>query len=464
MLAAAAAALALYAGLIGSGHWYGDEFYLVALYRDNGLAALAHHIVGWSPRPVSEPLLFLYARLVAAMGRPLIRGVLGWLWLAFLLGSVATVQWRKRGIAWRVAAGLSLLAMMIVSRDPSQVFFWPVGAVAYLTAIAALTLALFLLADGRASSRRGNWLLTAALVAAAWCCEFGAIFGVCYGTAWLLDDMLARRKGGGRDAFAAGAVVLVLASLLVLGLLATHRARVLNEMPDASALLLHHPLRSAIAALAALPLDLGSESGNAVWSAASWGDLARGILIRAAFVFGFANCWAFYRAKWRPDRRLVLFFAAGVATAWLALAASFYQFGDLCCSRGAAFRNALFLLGLAGIATIVAREVLPWGRAARAIAGSALIVSILAVSLAPQLPGLARDYAARDTIRAITAANWASGRGAGPAMTFRQYPQQTIQVSYLYPPGTYRLDGNTPGYASVIMGFFHKQLLTLAAP
>src|SRR5581483_7243803 len=115
--------------------------------------ALADHIVAWSPRPVSEPLLFAYAQLVAVMGRPLIRGMLGSLWLVFLLGPLVTVRWRQPGVLWRVAAGLSLLAMMIASRDPSQVFFWPVGAVGYLTALAALTLALFLLADGRASSR-----------------------------------------------------------------------------------------------------------------------------------------------------------------------------------------------------------------------------------------------------------------------------------------------------------------------
>src|SRR5581483_3032248 len=114
-LAGAVAALAVYVGLIGSGHWYGDEFYILAFYRDKGLAALADHIVAWSPRPVSEPLLFAYAQLVAVMGRPLIRGMLGSLWLVFLLGPLVTVRWRQPGVLWRVAAGLSLLAMMIAS-------------------------------------------------------------------------------------------------------------------------------------------------------------------------------------------------------------------------------------------------------------------------------------------------------------------------------------------------------------
>jgi hypothetical protein len=465
VLVAALAVLAIYVGLIASGHWYIDEYTILANYRESKLAVLADHIITWSPRPVSELLLFLYSRLVAMTGRPLIRWMLGALWLMFLLSPVVTVQWRKQGLTWRLAAGLSLLIMLIVSRHPGQVFFWPAGAAAYLPSLAALTLALFLLADGRASSRRGNLCLTAALVAAAWSCETGAIFGACYATLCLLDIAINRRKPSRGESFLAVSVVLLLASLLVLGLMTLHRASGVGEMPDGSVLLIHHPIASLLAALRAMPLDLAGESGETVWSAGTWSDLGHGILIKIAFAVGFGSCWTLSGATRSPDRRLVLFFLAGIATAWLALAASEYQLGQPCCARHASFRNAIFLLGLAAIATTLSREFLPARRAPQSWAASMLVLAALFASFGPQLPGIVQDYAARPTMRSITTSNWTSGRSAGPAMVFQQYPQQTIQVSYIVPAGTYRLeDVDTPWYARAIMVFFHKQLLTILPP
>lgn len=464
-IAGALAVLGTYLGLLASGHWYIDEFIVFAGYRDGGWLSLWDRIVSWSPRPISEPLFMLYARFVAVADNPLVRWMLGTLWLGFLLSALATARWRRPGLVWRLAAGLSLLAILVASRQPGQVFYWPAGAVAYLPACAALTCALFLLADGRAATRAGNRWLTAALVLAAWSCETGAIFGACFAGLCLVDQGVNRPSQPRSERFLAGSAVVLAASLLVLMLMALHRGSLAGEMPDGSAKLMHHPVASFVRALQALPFDLLTASGTLGWSDATWGDLGHGILVRVALMAGFAVCWMLSGLGRPSRRRLVIFCLAGLATGWLALAASEYQFGQACCARHASFREVAFLLGLAALAIALPRDLLAAPtRLTLSVTAAGLLLAAMFAAVGPLVPGLRQDYAMRPRVRAITAANWASGRSPGPAMAYRQYPQQSIMVSFLVPAGSYTFGPEAPWYARAIMSYFHKQSLTILPP
>ena len=67
---AAAAAILAHALLLPLGAWRPDEYFQFAQHDRQGWAEVSHRIFGWSPRPISEILLFLYSRLVAWQDGP----------------------------------------------------------------------------------------------------------------------------------------------------------------------------------------------------------------------------------------------------------------------------------------------------------------------------------------------------------------------------------------------------------
>ena len=89
--------LLAHAGLIVAGQWQGDEWFNFSLFRSEGTGFLLHRVLTWSPRPVSEGLVFLYARAVDALHRPLVTPVLG---LLFLHNNLHALHHARPGLAW----------------------------------------------------------------------------------------------------------------------------------------------------------------------------------------------------------------------------------------------------------------------------------------------------------------------------------------------------------------------------
>jgi hypothetical protein len=56
--------IAVHLGLVDIGQWAYDEFAIISSYRDNGLLALSTRLFHWSPRPISEILIWIYGCLV----------------------------------------------------------------------------------------------------------------------------------------------------------------------------------------------------------------------------------------------------------------------------------------------------------------------------------------------------------------------------------------------------------------
>jgi hypothetical protein len=50
--------IALHFGLMDLGRWDIDEFIVIRSYRDNGWTAFVDRLIGWSPRPLSEVLIW----------------------------------------------------------------------------------------------------------------------------------------------------------------------------------------------------------------------------------------------------------------------------------------------------------------------------------------------------------------------------------------------------------------------
>ena len=105
--------IAVHLGLVDIGQWAYDEFAIISSYRDNGLIALSTRLFHWSPRPISEILIWIYGCLVNWTHRPLIGAFLGLLWLTLISAPlIAFVQIRKdfRVDSRRSAVFLALLA------------------------------------------------------------------------------------------------------------------------------------------------------------------------------------------------------------------------------------------------------------------------------------------------------------------------------------------------------------------
>jgi len=160
--------------------------------------------------------------------------------------------------------------------------------------------------------------------------------------------------------------------------------------------------------------------------------------------------------------RPVIFAVACFAITLLALAASIYQFGQLCCSRHADFREQILFLGLAALTIGVSfRSRQTLGSPTGAMAAAILLVAAVLAPFGPMIPRLRHDYAQRDQVAALAKTTWESGRSAGPAMEFRQLPAQAILPNDDLSPGTYELDPNMLPYARYILRFFNKQTLTV---
>ncbi len=90
------AMIALHFGLVDLGQWAIDEFIVISSYRDKGWTAFLDRLIDWSPRPISEVLIWAYACLVNWIHKPLTGVFLGLLWLTLISAPlISFLQIRK---------------------------------------------------------------------------------------------------------------------------------------------------------------------------------------------------------------------------------------------------------------------------------------------------------------------------------------------------------------------------------
>ena len=430
-IAVCIAILALHAGLLGEAHWRGDDYICAAFARDFGWRYLWQaRIDGWSPRPLSELVYFGYGRLAAAFMRPFTVGFLGLLWGSLFATVLITA---RAATPMRILFGLAIACMFLLGHAIAELFFWPAGAVAYLTTLAATSLALFLLIDGRTASRTGSLVLSAALVACAASSETGAIAAV------PLSVALAATQPR--------PVLLLAPPLLIAGFVLFTLAHHRMVSPEAVRHLgaLQHLASSLRPVPHALLADLVS-----LWPAK---------LCLVAGLRWSSPCLAHAR---QPRRTLAAFAAALGAAAAASIAAGYFQFGTSCCQRHDSLRQGWIVLALAALA--VASTHWPPGSRARRVGPAMLILACL-LGLAPRLPALLADYRLMPAITATLRANWQAGRDPRTqAMVFQLPPKAALAGGLGIPPGHYREPAASDWTAHGIMDFFGKRRIAILAP
>ncbi len=436
---AALLVIAAYAALLPAAKWQGDEYLNAWRVSLHGWHHLMERMTGWSPRPVSETLTWLYFVISNALDRPLIAPFVGLIWAVSLAG-VAAAGWAGR-VRAPVQLALLPFALTLLLIKPGEMFYWPEGAAAYLPCWAALAAVTVL---HRADLGRHRLALASALLIAAFSAEIGAFLVLVYaaltGAASPRAHRLQRLVPLVLPVLGAAAVCLVV-----------FRARVQPdfEVMDAASGLAGNWPASLRAAVPTFAREAAGIDGL---------PLLAGAAIKLALLFCLPS-----NGRGTP-RATVLWAVALLLTAFIAVAAAYHQFGLLCCERHFTMRQGMVLLAIATLAGLLGGAM----KVPRRIGLAAIILGLLWLRAAP----LAAEWRALPDAVAARQRSWASAAAGADSMTLFLAPQGDITNADSLPAGHYRRGadsddtpatfGDTPWYAMGIMGRFDKHDLTIA--
>jgi hypothetical protein len=449
----------MHLALLPQGQWF-DEYFTFSFLRVWGWAGLVIRLEHWGMRPFSELLAFFYCRLALLSRQPLIWECLALCWL-ILFGFLAAAIAPWRGPA-RPARGILLLALpllFLVSAPVGELWYWPLGALAYLPALGAACYASIVIM-GPGLRRDRNWVaLSFCLTIGALSTELGAFFALLISPLLFIDLFFRREPGGIRQAAVIG--VPFMAAGFVMVSLMHGRAASPSEMVAAGSF--HHALPSL---RRALPHVL---AGMAGWHDTGWGDTAWGtVRALASRAVLFAGSVLVLRCAWPAPvarARIGLLLAALAGTALLSIAGAFYQFGVLCCERHESYRQALYLLMVAASAGLVPRHLsLPSGWRRAELAAALLTLSV-AIAAPPRIPALLEEYRDAHAQTKALAALFASGNDkATDTLTMILAPTGPLFQASPILPGSYSMSPPPPWYVQGPMLFFGKTHLVARAP
>ncbi|CAG9255584.1 conserved membrane hypothetical protein [Paraburkholderia unamae] len=450
------AAIAAYAGLISGGHWQ-DEYYNFYRLRDEGLPFLFYRILAWSPRPLSEALVYLYGIAVIQSGRPLIGWVLGITWIATVLSIVVVpacyAARRNRTIV--AVAGLALFALFLANHPTAEMYYWPEASLAYMPALAAICAMFWLCVMTGLESLRARWAAAATLIVAASSVEIAAMFVfLVAGFTLALSICVPRLRIEWRKAVWLTLPLATSTGILVL--LAHGRVQNGNEiMGDAA--IVHHIKPALLAALREFAKAL-AVSG---WNDRSPLNIALVVvskfLVFGAFV-GLSTQLSPPHARRGASRWLAILAAACLATTLLIIAAAFYQFGALCCERHDTLRQCLVYIAIVSAACAVGLNL---HRKPRIMPSLSMLFFALAINVSMSFDALRNDYAQLNVFRSVKVMNWNRGASRGSTMLFEQAVPGQIVGGVIRDDKTYELGNPATGWwIDGIMNFFRKTEIT----
>ncbi|WP_281848708.1 hypothetical protein [Dyella sp. GSA-30] len=457
VVAGAFVILLLFAGLIPLGPWL-DEFYLLNDLHSRGFSATIYRIFNFSPRPLSELLLYFYCRAIDFFKSPLVVPFVSLFWIALVTVPLIPT-WRSRPARLAVAA---TLAMLLLGHEVAEVFYWPAGVAAYLPTVIAALAILALDWGGRIERGNGKLWIAVALVVSAASSEVGAMFTAVYAS---MAIFIFRQRS--TKAILSFALPLLVA-LAVIYLALRGRATTTREIfGDAS--VGHNP----VGAFRALFDYFFAQLAASVDGLAALQSSAFSLFSKVLFFFGVYLALSTKPKAQSIDRdaqamRLALA-ASLLITSALTLVASLYQFGVVCCERHDTVRQVYILIAIGSVASYLATRK---PAAATRLAGLALLTSIL-IPLSVAIPKLWHDYRSYPAYIASGGVIWESVHSAGSNVTIPQVmPGQifggTARIARMkagyFPPGIYRHTAKQDELIDQILFFYGKESATLIAP
>lgn len=432
-------------GLTPIGVWI-DEYSTLGAVRDQGLRFIYHWFFSWSPRPFSDMLIWFYGLVVMHVNKPLIAEALFPCWLLLTLFLLIPSTITRRGFV----ASFALLALFLLGHKVAQVFYWPIGAFAYMPTLAGIGALLALDFAGYTETKNGRVFALVALLMAATSSEIGAVFSAGY---CILGFMASSYT---HDRLRAHWVIPFATSLIILAILYTGRVETNSEVLGHHSINLNFldAVRLAIAPFfrELIGTDIRQQSTIFILS-----EIASKIAFFVAVYLIFSKE---KQVPWERGQLMRLALATALLGAnFIVIAASYYHFGELCCERHATMRQCFVFIALGSLALFAGRT---FPIRSEAIGTILLIVSI-ALPLATAAPNLLADY--RDSRTIIDARNsmWKSGQAPGSSMTVKIVPAAHIAGGFPFPPPGRYTEGQGGIFVNWLMHYFGKKSVDFQA-
>jgi hypothetical protein len=455
--------IGLHFGLVNEGKWAVDEFLIVKSYNDNGWKAFADRLTEWSPRPISEALLWVYASLVNWQHKPFIGVFLGLLCLSLFLASlIPLLQIRKKSsedspgsLRFLLLFAFTPIAFFLLGHSLGELFYRPVVAAAYLVTLSAITLCFFQLAFGLTENPTGRLIASLALLVAAGTSETGAFFSVVFCGLYLIAFTadLFRRTGFRRKIL--WCIIPALVGVGVFGLLVQNR---LPSQQPAVTTAEYHSLYLSLKAGFGETLRECLVAGQRLSSR----GLISGVLLKACYFIGIRYSWLSSGLKAPSKQALIVFAVSLIATVYFSLAASYYGYGISTNDRHHQLRQCLIILLITNVALLSCHYPAAVLRQARSewLAGMFVFIALLLV--VPQRFGaLKHDYGNYSVCVRNRSKSWDSGLSAGDSMIWFLTPQNLVASTCMIEPGAYDLESKSPPCAQLMMQFFGKKHLEI---
>ena len=451
--------IALHFGLVDVGQWANDEFSIVNSYRGNNWDPFRDRLIRWSPRPLSELLIWAYACLVNWTHQPMIGLFLGLSWLTLIFAPVISfIQVRHnfsadpgKSLAFLSLFAFGLIALFLFEHSPGELFYWPVGAAAYLTTLSAISLCFFQLSFNLTENRPGRMITGLALIFAAGSSETGAFFVIAFVGLYLISTL----RVGIYPRQVLWCLFPMAMAIAVFGLLLHHRA---GNRQAILATAEYHNLWLSVKAASAQTLK---EYCVSVRHAHPRG-IVLGLLLKACFFVAVRYCWLSSGFKAPRKEMLCIFGASVIATTCFSVTASFYGYGGLVNSWHEELRQCLVMLFIAsaGLLSCHYRSQirnlprLEW-------VGAAFMFITLMLVVPARVSPLIHDYGNYSICIVNRQKSWKSGLSDGNTMTWYSPPRGRVASTFIFPPGVYNTASKGPDYAIYMLRFFHKERLEI---
>ncbi len=378
--------------LLGASSWSLDEYGQAAFYRNGGLVSLWQRLLGWSPRSLSDSILYIYYRIVNHIKMPFAEIFLGILWVLFgssiyiglrniiknntdYLDPDKNYKYTRNTKSFRfyleiiipVLLSLFLFIYFLFIAKPTEIFYWPAAAAAYLLSASGIILGLCTLIKVSNSSHVSYaeaFSLVVLAIITAFSSEVGALYqllaSICLLTILILFRIkysplnlsaLTWDKLSNIKLFGASLTSFVLSST-VLFLLKNSRVGT-PELNSLSSPITGNIKSSVILAIKqtlkeTFLLNNTSFKVDSFFASFSYSLVCKLALLLLVILF-------FIQAKvsLRKSAELtcVILILPLIVTNFVMITASYYQFGEICCDRHLHFRAiltglSLFILGL----------------------------------------------------------------------------------------------------------------------
>ncbi len=456
------ATIAFHFGLVDLGQWTNDEFGIIGSYRDKPWTAFLDRLMRWSPRPISEVLIWIYAGLVNLTDKPFIGMFLGWLWLMLLLTPLVAFwqlrmtvseDWRRPSPYFAIFA-YQLIALFLLEHSPGELFYWPVGAAAYLTTLTAITLCFFQLACSLTERHGGRIITCLSLVIAAGSSETGAFFALVFGCFYLIGVTFDKITGAVYQRKILWCLIPGLFGIGVFWLLLHTRTQTQEALfPTAEYHHIYFSLKAAFGQMVKEYLITGQRLSTR--------GILFGLILKACFLLAVRYCWLSSGIKVPRRQVLIVFALSVVATTYFSLAASYYGYGGLTNSWHGELRQCLVMLFVATLGLFSCHFCLR-NRNKRTVEwlGAVFVLSALMLVLPRRCIALIHDYRNYSVCIENRKKSWRSGLSEGESMIWFSPPKAEVAQTLIFLPGTYDLESKDNDYLH-IMRFFHKDVIEI---